>query len=124
VTVPGNGRSAMKSATVVLSFRPDSFRCAGLADELADEWVELVQARRLGEGAGRHYLCAMRAFLTYIDAEVPDAATASLARRDPDLHHAVTEWVRALPSRHSPGATRTPIMSGSCNLAVLTRSVT
>ena len=58
VTVPGSGHSAMKSATVVLAFRPDAFRCAVLAAELADEWVELVQARRLREGAGRSYLSA------------------------------------------------------------------
>ncbi|MFI5895671.1 hypothetical protein ACIA5D_36805 [Actinoplanes sp. NPDC051513] len=107
VTVPATGSSAMTSAIAVLSFRPDAFRCVGLAAELADEWVELVQARRLREGAGRRYLGAMRAFLTYVDAHVPDAVTASLGRREPDLQVVVTEWVRILPSRYTAGS-RTP----------------
>jgi hypothetical protein len=46
----------------------------------------------------------MRSFLAYVDAEVRDAAAASLARLEPDLQHAVTEWVRILPSRHAPGS--------------------
>ena len=29
----------------------------------------------------------------------------SLADREPDLHHAVTEWIRVLPSRHAVGIT-------------------
>ncbi|GLH98848.1 hypothetical protein [Phytohabitans aurantiacus] len=104
VTVPRNGQQAMKSATVVLSFRPEAFRCAGLAAELADEWVELVQVGRLREGASRSYLSAMRCFLNYVDAQVQNAATASLARAEPDLHHAVNEWVRILPSKYAPGS--------------------
>lgn len=55
-------------------------------------------------GAGRGYLSAMRAFLGYVGGKVPDAATASLARREPDLHHAVTDWVRVLPSQHAAGS--------------------
>ncbi|MEU4427542.1 hypothetical protein AB0F81_43540 [Actinoplanes sp. NPDC024001] len=104
VVVPATGRAALTAGTVVLSFRPDAFRCAGLAAELADEWVELVEASRLGEGAGRVYITAMRAFLGYVDAEVTDAVSASLSRREPDLHRAVTEWVRVLPSQHAAGS--------------------
>lgn len=104
VTVPRNGQQAMKSATVVLSFHPEALRCAGLAAELADEWVELVQVGRLREGASRGYLSAMRSLLNYVDAQVPNAAKASLAGAEPDLHYAVTEWVRILPSKYAPGS--------------------
>lgn len=103
VTVPATGRSA----TAVLSFDPASFKCARLAGELADEWVDLVEAGRLREGAGRRYVTAMRDFLAHVDATVPGAASVSLAHREPDLHHAVTEWIRVLPSRHAAGS-RTP----------------
>ncbi|MEU8240960.1 hypothetical protein AB0C07_22180 [Actinoplanes missouriensis] len=104
VTVPATGRSAMKDAVVVLSFRPDDFRCAGLAAELADEWVEFVEAGRLREGAGRGYLTAMRAFLTFVDAEVVDASAASLASREPDLYGVIIAWTRMLPSQYLPGS--------------------
>jgi hypothetical protein len=82
-------------------------RCARLAGALADEWVELAQAARLREGAARAYLMAIKALLTYVDAEVPGAGSASLARDDPDLYQAVTRWVRVLPSQHRAGS-RTP----------------
>ncbi|SIM72971.1 hypothetical protein SAMN04489832_1672 [Micromonospora cremea] len=107
VTVPATGQAALRSATAVLSFDPASFACARLAAELADEWVELVQAGRLRESAGRMYLTAMKDFLTHVGSTVAGAGSASLARGEPDLHHAVTEWIRILPSRHAPGS-RTP----------------
>lgn len=107
VTAPATGQAALHSATAVLSFDPASFACARLAAELADEWVELVQAGRLRETAGRSYLTAMKDFLTHVDSTVAGSGSASLARSSPDLYHAVTEWIRILPSRHAPGS-RTP----------------
>ncbi|WP_433317928.1 hypothetical protein [Micromonospora chersina] len=107
MTVPATGGAALPSATAVLSFDPASFTCARLAGELADEWVELVQDGRLRESAGRAHLTAMKDFLSHVDSTVAGARSASLARKEPDLHHAVTEWIRILPSRHAPGS-RTP----------------
>ncbi|WP_435204924.1 hypothetical protein [Micromonospora sp. bgisy143] len=107
MTAPATGQAALRSATAVLSFDPAAFACARLAAELADEWVDLVQAGRLRETAGRSYLTAMKDFLTHVDATVSGSGSASLARSSPDLHHAVTEWIRILPSRHAPGS-RTP----------------
>ena len=107
VTVPATGASGLQSATVAVSFNPAVFRCARLAGEFADEWVELVQAARLREGAVRAYLTAIKALLTYVDAEVPDADSASLARDEPDLHQAIIGWVRVLPSQYRAGS-RTP----------------
>ncbi|GAA3777947.1 hypothetical protein GCM10022225_77210 [Plantactinospora mayteni] len=52
--MPATGQAALRSATAMLSFNPASFACTRLATELADEWVELVQAGRLRESAPVH----------------------------------------------------------------------
>jgi len=107
VEVRATGAAGLKSATVLLSFEPGAFRCAQLAAELADEWVGLAQAARLGEGAARAYLTAIKVLLAHVDADLPDAAAASLARDKPDLQQVVAGWVRVLPSQHRAGS-RTP----------------
>lgn len=86
---------------------PSDFRCSKLAAELADEWVELVEAANYGPGSATHYRQAVEAFCRHVDATVSRSADASLAVTEPDLHHAVTEWIRLLPSRHKAGS-RTP----------------
>ncbi|WP_406399632.1 hypothetical protein OH805_11275 [Streptomyces sp. NBC_00879] len=102
VTGPeGNGAKA------TVSLDPAAFDCAGLAAELADEWVELATAAGLHAGTNRQYRRAIREFCEHVDATVPHARQASLARADPDLHHAVTEWIRLLPAQHKAGS-RTP----------------
>jgi hypothetical protein len=83
VTVPATGTSGLQSATATVSFNPAAFRCTRLAGALVDEWVELVQAARLREGAARAYLTAIKALLIYVDAEVPGAGSASLGPRRP-----------------------------------------
>ncbi|MBO4204774.1 MULTISPECIES: hypothetical protein [Micromonospora] len=107
MTVPATGAAGLKSATVQLSFEPGAFRCGRLAAEFADEWVELVAAARLREGAARSYLTAVKVLLAHVDATMPDAAAASLARGEPDLQRVVADWVRVLPSQRRPGS-RTP----------------
>jgi hypothetical protein len=67
------------------------------------------------------YRQAIREFCEHVDATVPRARTASLAHADPDLHHAVTEWVRLLPSRHRAGS-RTPAwLAGRLRILVARR---
>ncbi len=97
-TVDGQGRPR------TVTFDPARFTCAKLAGELADEWVELVEDARYGPTSATHYRQTIEAFCTHVDATVPRPHLASLAGTDPDLHHAVTEWVRLLPSRHRPGS--------------------
>lgn len=100
-TVDGQGRSR------VVTFNPASFTCKRLASELADEWLELIEDAGYGPTSATHYRQTIEAFCTHVDATVPRPHQASLAGTDPDLHHAVTEWVRLLPSQHKPGS-RTP----------------
>ncbi|MFJ6689242.1 hypothetical protein [Streptomyces sp. NPDC091294] len=91
----------------VVSLNPGEFECAGLAAELADEWVELVQAAGFSVGNTRTYRQAIRDFCAHVDTSVPRARAASLARTAPDLHLAVTEWLRVLPAQYRAGS-RTP----------------
>ncbi|MFB4420675.1 hypothetical protein C5F59_006225 [Streptomyces sp. QL37] len=90
-----------------MTFDPTRFTCELLAGELADEWVELVADGNYGPTSATRYRQTIDAFCTHVDATVPRPHQATLGGTDPDLHHAVTEWVRLLPSRHRPGS-RTP----------------
>jgi len=83
---------------------PRRFRCARVAAQLADEWVELVQTDRLAFGTCRRYLASVVAFCTHVDATVPRAAGASLAAQSPDLLDAVTDWMQTLLAGHVAGS--------------------
>jgi hypothetical protein len=85
---------------------PQRYRCARLAAQLADEWVELVATDRLAFGTCRRYLESIAAFCTHVDATVPHAVRASLATATPDLLDAVTDWMRTLVARHAAGSRR------------------
>src|SRR4051794_27216855 len=80
-------------ARATVSLDPSAFGCTRLAAELADEWVEAVAAAGLRESSARMYRQAIKEFCEHVDATVPQARAASLAHADPDLHHAVTEWI-------------------------------
>ncbi|MFD9521082.1 hypothetical protein [Streptomyces sp. NPDC059979] len=101
VAPDGNGEMAP------VALDPTAFECETLAAELADEWVELAAAAGLHAGTNRQYRRAIRAFCEHVDATVPRPRRASLAHAEPDLHHAVTEWIRVLPAEHKAGS-RTP----------------
>src|SRR5688572_26927541 len=75
-----------------------------LAAELADEWVECSLSSDNGMGSARQYRRAIRTFCTYIDATVIGSDRACLGGTDPNLHRAVTEWVRALPAGYPEGS--------------------
>lgn len=83
---------------------PTEFTCHTLAAELADEWVEYLQASNGGLGSARNYRRAIQRFCTYVEAHVPNPAEASLARHHPDLHLAATEFVRWLPTQFTAGS--------------------
>ncbi|MGX9228946.1 hypothetical protein ACWV95_27485 [Streptomyces albus] len=98
-----DGQGRLRTVT----FDPTRFTCEKLAGELADEWVELIADGNYGPTSATHYRQTIDAFCTHVDATVPRPHQATLGATEPDLHHAVTEWVCLLPSRHKPGS-RTP----------------
>ncbi|MFJ8624893.1 hypothetical protein ACIRD3_18890 [Kitasatospora sp. NPDC093550] len=97
---------------------PGWFRCSGLAAELADEWVELAAAAGHSAGTCRHYRQAIVDFCRHVDETLPTAHAASLAHEDPNLHHAVTEWIRLLPARHTTGSRIPAWLAGRVRILV------
>ncbi|MFE7790384.1 hypothetical protein [Streptomyces sp. NPDC057460] len=89
---------------VTVTFDPSGYVSSQLAAELADEWVELMAAAMLSVGACRGFRKAISTFCTYLDSVEPKAAEASLAAVEPDLHGAVTEWIRLLPAAYRAGS--------------------
>jgi hypothetical protein len=92
---------------------PHGFVCSTLAAQLADEWVELCETSEYSYAGCRRYRSALVAFCTFVDQSVPHADRATLSSANPDLVHAVTEWTRTLPARHSAGS-REPARSAGC----------
>ncbi|MEV7480407.1 hypothetical protein [Streptomyces halstedii] len=101
-----------------VSLIPSEFRCSKLAAELADEWVELSAAANHGPSSAAHYRQAIEEFCRHVDTTVPRCETASLAMTQPDLHHAVTEWIRLLPSGHTPGSRMPGLLAGKLRILV------
>ncbi|MER6085435.1 hypothetical protein [Streptomyces sp. NPDC001833] len=66
---------------VTVVFDPSSRTCAGLAGELADEWVELAASMEFRLRSCCGYRDAIASFCAHVDATVDSARDASLARR-------------------------------------------
>jgi hypothetical protein len=79
-------------------FDPSVFRCAVLAGELADEWVDYVDITNVTgswAGLGRR---AIRDFCTHVDSRLGEHAPgAGLAQQHPDLARVLAEWERTCP---------------------------
>jgi hypothetical protein len=83
---------------------PAEFRCTVLAGELADEWVDYIDASKVGGGMAQVYRRAVREFCTTVDAHlVHTASAASLARAQPDVAAVLAAWERALPTSAARG---------------------
>ena len=101
---------------------PRRYRCSLLAAELADEWVEYVEAAGLAAGTVQSYQQAVDSFCAWVDAELGDAAPrASLARETPDLARAVAGWERTLPSEFAEGSTRPALLASAVRLLIRRR---
>jgi hypothetical protein len=100
---------------------PSVFRCAVLAGELADEWVDYVDITNItssSAGLGRR---AIRDFCTHVDSKLGEHAPgAGLAKQHPDLARVLAEWERTLPSRFRAGST-TPSTLAATVRALISR---
>jgi hypothetical protein len=103
-------------------FNPADHACSTLAGELADEWVELAAASTLGLASCRGYRTAIRSFCAHVDATLDQPHSASLARPVPDLHQAVTEWIRILPASFPAGSTQPYVFARQLRMLVSRRA--
>jgi hypothetical protein len=91
-----------------LRFDPSEFVCSDLAGELAEEWVDFIDASGVGNSRASQYRRAIREFCQHVDGMFGDEAKpASLSKAVPDLGMALSEWERLLPSTRRPGS-KTP----------------
>ncbi|MEU8794586.1 hypothetical protein [Streptomyces sp. NPDC048643] len=106
---------------VTVAFDPAVHICTELAAELADEWVELAAAAGLRESSCLTYRRAINSFCTHVDATVGAPQHASLAREIPELHLAVTEWIRLLPASFPAGSRRPYALAGRLRMLIARR---
>ncbi|MCY0930205.1 hypothetical protein OTB20_29245 [Streptomyces sp. H27-H1] len=89
---------------------PGDYRCPRLAAELADEWVEYVDATGLSASASRDYVRAVDLVCAAMDAASEDSAALSL--ESVDLMPLLARWERTLPAAYGEGS-RQPGMAAS-----------
>ena len=85
---------------------PGGFRCSRLAAELADEWVEYVEATQITAGPAAAYRRAITRFCTRVDAELEDSGVAeSVGLADPRTVRLLAKWERGLAATYPAGST-------------------
>lgn len=102
---------------------PGKYACSHLAGELADEWVEYVEAAGLAAGTVQSYQQAIDNLCTSVDAQLSeDAFRASLGMDQPDLARVVATWERTLPSGFPPSSMRPAILAGAIRVLIRRRA--
>ncbi|MBT2451353.1 hypothetical protein J7F03_30640 [Streptomyces sp. ISL-43] len=89
----------------VLTLDPGAYRCSGLAAQLADAWVEYVEATAVTAGPGDAYRRAIDRFCTMVDAELEaagDDGTVDLT--SPRSARLLVKWERGLPATYAAGS--------------------
>lgn len=101
---------------------PGRYACSGLAAELAQEWVEYVDAAGFTAGSVQSYRQAIANFCAGVDSRFGAAApSASLAKDQPDLARAVAAWERWLPSSFPEGSGRPSILASAIRVLIRRR---
>ncbi|MEV0712715.1 hypothetical protein [Nocardia aurea] len=104
-----------------MTLDPNVFRCATLAAELADEWVnhiEITGATGSTAGLGRR---AIREFCAHVDTVLDEQArNAGLAEQRPDLASVLAQWERTLPACFRAGS-NTPSTLAAMVRALISR---
>ena len=104
-------------------FDPNEFRCARLAGELADEWVDYAETSAISRDWVSHGRRAIRNFCTTADLLLgKNAHRASLARQHPDIATVVAEWERTLPTGFRAGSPTPAAYAGSVRALIARRA--
>ncbi|MFD4974953.1 hypothetical protein [Streptomyces sp. NPDC058424] len=102
---------------------PGNHTCSQLAAELADEWVEYVDAAGVAAGTVQCYQQAIKSLCTSVDMQLGEnASRATLACDQPDLGRVIAAWERTLPSGFAPNSMRPTILSGAIRTLIRRRA--
>src|SRR6476660_4992923 len=106
-----------------IAFDPNEFRCARLASELADEWVDYAEASGISRKSVSHGRRAIQDFCTHADLLLgKNAHRASLARQHPDIAAVMAQWERTLPTRFRAGSPTPAGYAGSVRALIARRA--
>ncbi|RSM68936.1 hypothetical protein DL991_40890 [Amycolatopsis sp. WAC 01375] len=102
---------------------PAEFACSTLAGELADEWVDHIEAVTARDSTATYYRQGIRSFCRAVDDQLgADAAAASLASSRPRLGPILLDWERRLPSGSRPGSTRPAVIASALRGLIVLRA--
>ena len=107
----------------VSEFDPAEYRCAKLAGELADEWVDLYATGKASTAVVSGYRKAIRLFCASVDEQIGDGGqAASLSGSGPNLARVFAEWERVLPSGYRAGSMVPGTVSGFVRALIIRRA--
>ncbi|MCX4744511.1 hypothetical protein OG455_03080 [Kitasatospora sp. NBC_01287] len=87
----------------VIELDPGRFRCSRVAAQLADEWVEYVEATEITAGPASAYRRAIDRFCSMVDTEL-ESTVAPVDLTDPRTARLLAKWERGLAATYSPGS--------------------
>lgn len=107
----------------LVTLDPNGFRCAALACELADEWVDYVEAAQVTGSSAMTIRRAIRDFCDHVDRGFGEqAGDAGLGRPHPDLGASLAEWERSLPARFPAGSMTPATLAGAVRPLIARRA--
>lgn len=99
---------------------PAAYRCSRLAAQLADEWVEYVEATAITSVPSGAYRRAVDLFCTAVDAEL-QAGAESVGLESSGLARVLAQWERRLPATFSAGSMWPGYLAGSLRGLIIRR---
>ena len=106
-----------------ITFDPNDFRCARLASELADEWVDYAEITGISDKSVADGRRAIRRFCATVDLLLGrDARRATMTGQQPDLAAVLAEWERTLPTGYRAGSTTPATLAGIVRALIARRA--
>lgn len=101
---------------------PADYQCSRLIAQLADEWVEYVEAAEITRGPAMTYSRAIDRLGKFVDAAPESAAGAErLTLESGDLVHLVARWERELPETYAAGSKWPAFLANALRLLIVRR---
>ncbi|MFI8499669.1 hypothetical protein ACIGFK_14380 [Streptomyces sp. NPDC085524] len=108
--------------TVVQRFDPGLYRCSRLAAQLADEWVEYVEATEVTAGPSSAYRRAVDRFCTAVDAALEGSGTETeVGLESARTSRLLAKWERGLSATYRTGSMWPAYLASSLRALVIRR---
>jgi hypothetical protein len=105
---------------VIQRLDPGAYRCSRLAAQLADEWMDYVEATEITSAPSGAYRRAIDLFCSAVDTD-PEVSPESTDLETPQLARVLARWERQLPAAFSPGSRWAAFIARALRVLIIRR---